>query len=208
MLNSKFKVKEYFSRLKKPYASDANWLWRFLRNREKILFYKIVQDLNKQTCLDLGAGSCEYSKILLNMGTEHSVCVDFSSSLMLEEDNPGIEKIPYDVESFETDQKYDLILCLGILEFLDQPKNFIMRLKLFLKPEGKIILLLPISMIASYIYMFSYLLKGIFIHPLTLKKINCFLDSKGFLLEKTVTAGIFSGFSVYSIQQKNLVIIC
>lgn len=204
MLNSKAKIKRHFNNLKSPYGLNINWLWRFFRNREKQMFYNFVRDLDKQSCLDLGAGSCEYSKMLLRMGTKHAVCVDFSPSLMSEVHDSGIEKIVSDVETFETNKKYDLILCLGILEFLDHPENLIIRLKDFLKPKGKIIILLPLSKIESLVYAFIYLLKGISIHSLTLKKMNRFLTQKGFLLEKTATKGIFSGFSIYSIRQKEL----
>ena len=202
MLNSKAKIKKYFSSLKIPYASQTNWLWRFLRNKEKRLFCELVKSLNKKSCLDLGAGSCEYSKILLSMGAESSLCVDFSPSLMSGIKDHRIKKVSNDVETFKTDQKYDLILCCGILEFLDHPENFIVRLKSFLKPKGKIIVLLPLSKIASYIYASIYLLKGIFIHPLTLKKISFHFNSQGFLREKTVKTGLFSVFAIYSIPQK------
>ncbi len=203
MLNSKAKIKKHFSTSKNPYASSAGWLWKFLRNKEKTVFYSLVKSLDKQTCLDMGAGSCEYSKMLLDMGAKYSVCVDFSSSLMLSKVGiPGIEKVSCDVELFETNKKCDLILCLGILEFLSNPEKFMLRLKSFLKPKGKIIVLLPLSKIASLIYAFFYLLKGICIHPLTMKKMSCFLISRGFLLEKTINASLFSGFAIYSICEK------
>ena len=202
MFNSKSKIKNHFSGLKSPYASESiNWFWKFIRDREKKLFCEIVQDLNKQICLDLGAGSCEYSKILLSMGAKKSVCVDFSSSLMSENSDTKIEKFISDVETFKTSERYDLILCLGILEFLDEPESFLIQVRDFLKPTGKIIVLLPLSWIWSFNYRFFYLLKGIIIRPLTLKKMNHFLTQKGFLLETMTTHGFFSGFSVYSLPE-------
>ena len=199
---NQYKIKKHFASLKSPYSSNSNWLWKFVRNREKRIFRDLVRDLEKQNCLDLGAGSCEYSKMLLRMGAGHSVCVDFSPSLMSAIHDTGITKILSNVETFETNKKYDLILCLGILEFLDDPENFMIRLKAFLKPTGKVIVLLPLSKIESYIYVFIYLLKGIFIQTITLKRMNCFLIQRGFLLEKTAVKGPFSGFGVYSIRNK------
>ena len=193
----KDKIKKYFSNLKSPYASNANWFWRFFRNREKTLFCDLVRNLDKENCLDLGAGSCEYSKMLLNMGTKHSVCVDFTTSFMSEIQHSGIEKIFCDVEIYRTGKKYDLVLCLGILEFLDHPEKFLFQLKDFLKPTGKVIVLLPVSQIGSVIYAFIYLLKGVYIYTLTLTKVSCLLAREGFLLEKTAR-NMFSGFAVYS----------
>ena len=203
MLNSSTKIKKYFCSLKTPYASDSNWFWKFFRNRERKLFCDLVQNINITNCLDLGAGSCEYSKMLLQMGAKHSVCVDFSSSLMSEVHDSNITKIFRNVETFEANKKYDLILCLGILEFLDHPKEFMLKLKKFLKPTGKVIILLPLSKTGSFLYAFIYLLKGILIRTLTLKKISIFLIQNDFQLEKTATNNIFSGFAIYSIKKTN-----
>ena len=109
----KAKIKGHFTNLKSPYASGANRFWRFFRNREKTLFRDLVWSLDKGACLDLGAGSCEYSKMLLNMGAKYSVCVDFSPSFISKVENPSIKKICCDVELYETNERYDLILCLG-----------------------------------------------------------------------------------------------
>lgn len=146
MFNSKLKIQKHFSGFKGPYASvSVNRLWRRLRNREKSCFTDMVKNLRKKDCLDMGAGSGEYSKILLQNGAKQITCVDFSSSSLSFADDPGMERVISDVEEFETDKKYDLILCLGILEFLDKPKDFLVKLKAFLKPKGRIIILLPQS---------------------------------------------------------------
>jgi len=117
-------------------------------------------------------------------------------------DNPGIEKIISDVEEFETDKRYDLILCLGILEFLDRPKKFAVKLKTFLKPKGQVVILLPQSRFYAFIYAFYFLLKGIAIHPLSLKDFYAFLIKNDFQLEKKAIASSFSGMAAYSVRSK------
>ena len=200
LLNKKTKIKRHFESLKKPYSFQANRIWSFLRNKEQELFVQLVKDMDKSLCLDLGAGACEYSKTLLQMGAEKSICVDFSPHIMSANQDLGIEKIISDVEKFNTNNKYDLILCLGILEFLEEPKAFLLNLKNCLKPTGKIIILLPLSFIKALIYSFFYLLKGILISPLDLKQMNKFLIKNGFQLEKIKAASFFSGMSVYSVR--------
>ena len=201
MKTGKFKsVKNHFVRRKNPYAPGSlNLIWRFLRNREKRLFHRLVQGLNKDVCLDLGAGSCEYSKILLKMKAKKILCVDFNPSFLKSKAFPLIEKVVADVESYETDEKYDLILCLGILEFLKKPESFLIKIRGFLKPSGRVIVLLPLSGVWSFIYRLVYLLQGIVIQPLTLKKTTCFLLRSGFILEKTAGHGLFSGLAVFSL---------
>ncbi|MCZ0933135.1 MAG: class I SAM-dependent methyltransferase [Oligoflexia bacterium] len=200
MLNSKSKIKKHFDSLKKPYSSESNWLWKFFRNREKKLFSQLVQRLNKDDCLDLGAGSCEYSEILLQMGAKKAVCVDFSAEIMSLAHDSRIEKIISDVEELNITGKYDLILCLGVLEFLNKPKKFLLYLKKFLKPQGRIVLLLPLSSAGAWAYSLLYFLKGSSLSPLTLKKINRFLIKNNFTLEKIEPASFFSGFSIYSVK--------
>ena len=111
----------------------------------------------------------------------------------------GIEKVIADVETYEPKEKYDLILCLGVLEFLDKPKSFFLRISGFLKPKGKIIVLLPLSRFWSLGYQFLYRLRGVSIHPLTLKEMNDHAAKKGLHLNKTSSCGLFSGFSLYSL---------
>ena len=165
------------------------------------MFCKLICDLKTGICLDFGAGSLEYAEILLDKGAEFVTCVDFSRPLMGQYRDARIEKVICDVEMFETEKKYDLILCLGVLEFLDRPKEFLIKLKKFLKSEGRIIILLPKSGIWSFAYVFYYLVKGIFIRPLSLKRFNDFLVSQGFQLERRITQKLFSGFSVYSVNR-------
>ena len=200
---SKSKVKNHFKSLKAPYATHSiNKIWKTIRDKEKCMFYKIIQNLKKEICLDLGSGSCEYSKILLDKGTKSITCVDFSDSLMSEIKDMRIKKVISDVEIFNTNEKYDLILCLGVLEFLDNPKKFIIHLRCFLKLQGRLIILLPKSNIWSFFYILYYFLKGIPIRLLSLKTINSFLLKEGFFLEKKMTQTLFSGLAVYSISEQ------
>lgn len=201
MFSSKSKIRRHFNSLTVPYASCSNKIWKFIRKREKEIFCKLICDLKGEICLDFGSGSLEYAKILLDKDVESVTCVDFSCSLIGQYRDARIEKVICDVEAFETEKKYDLILCLGVLEFLDRPRKFMIKLKKFLKSDGKVIVLLPKSGIWSFSYAFYYLIKGIFIHPLSLKRFNDFLVSQGFQLERRMTQKLFSGFSVYSVDR-------
>lgn len=201
MFGSKSKIKRHFNSLAPPYASGSiNRVWKFIRKREKEIFCELICGLKREMCLDFGAGSCEYAKILLDKGARLVTCVDFSDSLTSQCRETRIEKVICDVEVFNTGRKYDLVLCLGVLEFLDRPKEFMMNLKKFLKPDGRVIVLLPQSGVWSFGYAFYYLTKGIFIHPLSLRRFNNFLVSRGFQLEQKITQNLFSGFTVYSVD--------
>ena len=194
MLSSKEKIKRHFSRFEVPYASHPNWIWAFFRKREKTLFSDLVHDLKKDTCLDLGAGSCEYSKILLNQGGKKCVCVDFSPSLRLKVEEPGIEKIFCDVEKFESPKKYDLILCLGIIEFLDQPKEFMIRLKHFLTAGGKDSYFAPPFYFVEF-YLFSFLfVKRNCDKPFDFKTDKSFFRARSFCCGKSSSKLFFLWF--------------
>ena len=207
MFNSKLKIKKHFNNLKGPYTSNLknrNKIWKFLRKTEEKAFHGFIQslELEGKTCLDMGSGSCEYAKVLLDKGVKSVICVDFSESLMDKCRDSRIKKVICDVEKFDTKDKYDLVLCVGVLEFLSNPKEFVMRLKKLLKSKGKVIVLLPKSDLWSFIYFSYYFaLKGIFINSLSMKKLDNFLVKKGFQLEQKVTPNMFTKFTVYSIKK-------
>ncbi len=207
MFNSKSKIKKHFNGLRGPYTFDSknrNRVWKFLRKKEEGTFYKFVHDLEKRTCLDLGSGSCEYARVLLDKGAESVTCVDFSDSLMNECIDSRVERIICDVEEFDTEKKYDLILCVGVLEFLNNPKKLMIRLKNFLKSEGRIVILLPRSDFWSFVYVsYYFLVKGIFINLLSMKRLDNFLIKEDFQLEQKITPNVFTEFAVYSVNKKD-----
>ena len=197
MSSSKFKIYNHFSKFKGIYASRSNRMWKYIRDQEKQAFKKLIKDLNKPYCLDLGAGSGEYATIILANGSKKVDCVDWNNSFLSFISNTKITKINCDVENYNTNKKYNLILCLGIVEFLDDPKSCYKKIKSFLRPTGQVIILLPKNIFYAFIYSLYYRFKGIKIQFLYSKKNHIILSKLGFTFKKKADASIFSDFLVY-----------
>ena len=193
-LVSKDRIKKHFASVARPYATKQNFIWRLLRHWEKTNFTEISKNLAKDNCLELGGADGEYSKILLANGAKKVTCVDFNPSFA--KNSSKIKFIYRDVEQYTTCEKYDLVICMGILEFLEHPQELLLKIRSFLSYSGKMIILLPTDSLRGSVYSFYYLLRGIKIGRLNLKNLTHQLE-KHFLLERAVK-GIFSGIGVYS----------
>ena len=51
---------------------------------------------------------------------------------------PGISKIGNDINNYQTDVKYDVIICSHVIEHVSDVSNLIKKLKILLNPEGVI----------------------------------------------------------------------
>lgn len=93
--------------------------------------------------LDLGCGNGRNALFLLSKGF-HVTGVDLSKvGLDLIRKKAGnyqgnIKLILSDVTKLETDEKFDLVLAIGLLHFLqiNQIKQLLLKIKLWTKPEG------------------------------------------------------------------------
>jgi 2-polyprenyl-3-methyl-5-hydroxy-6-metoxy-1,4-benzoquinol methylase len=116
---------------------------RFKNVGKSKTFKNIVQtfSLNKKTVLDIG---CSYGEFLVHFGkgsvgftiTPEEKDVGQACGLdvrliNIEETDGGLEK------------KFDAIFANNILEHMQSPHNFLLKIKNFLKPEGTLILGVP-----------------------------------------------------------------
>jgi len=94
------------------------------------------------SALDVGCDTGEITKIIRDKGYT-TIAIDNSpglQSLHLE----GINFNHVDFFEFsETTEKYDFIYCGGVIEHYEDTKDFLIRLRNLLKPEGKIVLGIP-----------------------------------------------------------------
>jgi hypothetical protein len=72
--------------------------------------------------LDVGSGNCEYIKWLTWFDKKHRIDKRKTSTL------EHVESIIGDFMDFETTWCYDLVICLQVLEHLDEPAEFCRKL--------------------------------------------------------------------------------
>jgi 2-polyprenyl-3-methyl-5-hydroxy-6-metoxy-1,4-benzoquinol methylase len=139
-----YNVRKYFD-LKAPeyFYKSRKGLWRIIRQREKSAVLKMLDPAHKDFILDAGCGTGYYLSALLEHGFK-AEGIDFSYKMVEEARKRGFPARVVNLEeNINVTQRYDKIICAGVLEFCDNDKNALMNLKNILRPEGVIILLIP-----------------------------------------------------------------
>jgi hypothetical protein len=100
---------------------DSYW-----KSRKECNYYKKVLDIiqehsDKQSIIDVGSANTE---ILKNLPFADKVCLDYNKL----PENEGIRTIKCDFYKWTPDKKYDIVICLQVLEHLDNPDIFAKKL--------------------------------------------------------------------------------
>lgn len=120
----------------------------------KTVRHIIAGDVARSTwkILDAGCGFGQYERFLLSeFRSARVLAVDLKESYLedckhyfdreIREGRIRFEKA--DLLAFETDEKYDLILCIDVLEHIEQDEQVLLRLSRSLKPGGRLLMHSP-----------------------------------------------------------------
>ncbi|WP_299270995.1 class I SAM-dependent methyltransferase [uncultured Psychrosphaera sp.] len=124
------------------YDFDNNILLNFY----PIRVLSMLNGLKKGSLLELGLGHGITTKLFNNVFERH-VVLDGSAAIINKfvDESPEFEGeiIETYFESFETDEKFDVIIMGFILEHVDDPVAILKQYKKHLKPEGKLYIAVP-----------------------------------------------------------------
>ena len=138
------RVKAHFDTVAPTYEEQSSrGLWKWLRDREAAAVAQLLGPGAMGDVLELGSGAGYYGRRVLRRGCRSLVCVDFSSEMLEHCAVPGCAKILADVQDYVSERQFDVILCAGVLEFLDQPEAVFANVAKMLRPDGAFIALLP-----------------------------------------------------------------
>ena len=109
-------------------------------------------DLTDKTVLDVGCGAGRVSFLLAKNGAKVTG-VDYSQSMInlakkyqATQHLPNIEFIHGDLQQFSPDKKYDISIALGVLDYVENPKEFLLKMNTLTKSKS----------IVSYHIKYSY----------------------------------------------------
>lgn len=88
--------------------------------------------------LDLGAGSCTLTRPFLDSGC-HILAVEKASGLLNKSpERPNLVKVCSDILEFETDQKFDIVLLFGVVNYIQsfEEEALYRKVKTLLHPDG------------------------------------------------------------------------
>jgi len=147
------RVKAHFDAVAPTYEEQSTrGLWKWLRAREAAAVARLLGTGMMGDVLELGSGSGYYSRRVFGRGWRSLVCVDFSSEMLERCAVPGCTKVLADVQDYVSERQFDVILCAGVLEFLNQPEAVFANVAKMLRPDGTFIALLPRVGFFGYCY--------------------------------------------------------
>lgn len=126
--------------------------WVISRTIEAYFVKKALKKCDLTDVLEMGCGSGFYSNILIENGTKNLTVIDSAEKMLEQISNPSIEKCHDDFESFFTDSKFTTIVCIGSLEFCENPDFIIQKYLKFLKNGGSFVFMVPKKSILSRLY--------------------------------------------------------
>lgn len=189
--NSK-NVTSYFDKQAGRYQqSSESKMWSILRRRELESCMELLAPQEGESVLDAGCGAGFYTRELLHRGCSVSA-IDLSDKMLEQVAAMGVdEAVKGDICTVEFSHQFDKILCAGTLEFCQSPEKAIANLARYLKPEGRLVVLVPKRGFFSGIYFLFHKLHGITVRLFTKKRLIDCAEENGLRLTE-VTKPSFS----------------
>jgi 2-polyprenyl-3-methyl-5-hydroxy-6-metoxy-1,4-benzoquinol methylase len=133
----------YYDSIAEEYGDISFKRIRYLLAVEKFVLTR-VKEVGPKNLLDVGSGDGKrLARILEQHQFEIVTAVEPSINMFrkLEKLNLDIELQNSTIENFDTEEKYDLILCLwNVIGHIDDLDKFLLCIRTFLKPGGTVII--------------------------------------------------------------------
>ncbi len=142
--------------------------------------------------LDLGCGSGYYSYLIKERFDCHVTCVDVSMKMLNQLDGRIQDIICANAEAFIADRKFDLILCLGVIEFCTNPGKVFNNVSKMLSPEGIFIILMPTKNIMGILYKIFHKGHGVNVKLYDMQEIETYALKSGLIMQKFKITYFFS----------------
>ena len=145
-------VEKYFSKVAINYDKKSNsFPWDILRNYEKKKILSFIKYNKYEQILELGSGAGYYTNIFLRFAKK-IYAVDLSLSMLDKIKSLKVIKIVGDVEKIKLKRKFDLILCLGVLEFNNNYDGILKNISIHSHKKTNILIMMPYNNLFSKFY--------------------------------------------------------
>lgn len=183
--------KDYFDSVAQRYLKTRSSLLGWLMRREESALMKLLDVRSGELILDAGCGPGHYANKIQELGAK-VIAVDFSPLMVSEALKSGVKAKVADVESMRLPEKFDKILCAGVLEFCTQPGDAIANLARHLKGGGCLVLLFPRMSVTGALYWLYHCFHGFRIKFFSVDEIASHLARVGMVTAEIESPGPFS----------------
>ena len=152
--------------------------------------------------LELGSGTGYYSRYIYEQGCNSLTCVDFASQMLKKIDIPGCVKVNVNIQHYLSENRFDIILCAGVLEILEHPEIVFTYAAQMLKPNGFIIILLPRDSFFGKIYQRFHRLHGFKVQLFKKEDLREWLQKTNLNLVEYKKVSLFSIFCKLSLKKE------
>lgn len=104
--------------------------------------YKLLNDYEFNSVLDIGCGEGLHSNIFLNNGKKVTA-IDYGKSFYYDNNTYKSDVITADFNTYKFDRQFDCIWCSHILEHQRNPGMFLDKIKSLLKENGVLAITVP-----------------------------------------------------------------
>ena len=186
-------VKKYFQRKAIDYSQkQSGWFWQVLRRREEKIVMEMLGNVSGIDVLELGCGSGYYAKKLNKLGAKNVVAVDQCREMISNIEIDGITAVVGSAESICLDQRFDLILAVGLLEFVPDPLAVLKNAFTHADQDSILVVMVPTSSICSIFYAAFHKSHGISIRQYDEIFICDLLNQAGWIKNRVRKTGAFS----------------
>ena len=155
----------YFDAKAANYKNDSlRWPWSFLRGKERRAVLQLIGNINGTHVLDFGCGAGYYTELMLCLGADHVTAVDRSPAMVAQLSQEHVTGIVADAGSFDTEEKFERIICAGMLEFVPKPEEILKNAHEPAADNAVMVILVPLHNIFGYLYRLFHLINGNKIH--------------------------------------------
>jgi trans-aconitate methyltransferase len=135
--------------------------WALLRKREANFIFRELPLERCASLLDVGCGAGYYMAVARSRYPHlRLVGCDSSPTMAASCRKLGFSVYSVPVESLETAERFDAILCVGALEFMEQPSAFFRKAAELLAPNGILAVFVPSTNLWGTAYNFYHSLLG------------------------------------------------
>jgi ubiquinone/menaquinone biosynthesis C-methylase UbiE len=176
-------VKTYFDRVAGQYLNNSrNGLWGWFKKKEADAVVGFTG--SPQNVLDLGCGSGYYSYLFRDLFSCHVTCVDISTKMLDSLDSRIHDKTCASAEEFTTEKRFDLILCIGMLEFSNDPEKVFDNVSKMLSPSGTFIILIQTNNIMGLLYKIFHKAHGVNVTLYDMKDLKIYASNSGLTMRE------------------------